>query len=44
MYTSSKNKGNMVPSDALAKEKLVIYVYEYLVHNGAQKAAKSFLE
>ena len=34
----------MVPSDALAKEKLVIYVYEYLLHNGATKAAETFLK
>ncbi|KAF5405057.1 Single-stranded DNA-binding protein 3 [Paragonimus heterotremus] len=42
MYTKSKGSG--VPSDAQSKEKLAVYVYEYLVHIGAQKAATSFLQ
>ncbi|XP_065320576.1 single-stranded DNA-binding protein 3-like isoform X2 [Gordionus sp. m RMFG-2023] len=39
----SKGKGNNVPSDAQAREKLALYVYEYLLHVGAQKAAQTFL-
>lgn len=39
----SKGKGSAVPSDAQAKEKLALYVYEYLLHCGAQKAAQTFL-
>ncbi|KER26475.1 hypothetical protein T265_06267 [Opisthorchis viverrini] len=42
MYTKSKGAG--VPSDAQSKEKLAFYVYEYLVHIGAQKTATSFLQ
>lgn len=34
----------MVPSDGLAREKLMIHVYEYLLHNGATKAAETFLK
>ncbi|XP_054162763.1 single-stranded DNA-binding protein 3-like isoform X3 [Oppia nitens] len=41
MYT--KGKGATVPSDAQAREKLALYVYEYLLHVGAQKAAQTFL-
>jgi len=41
MYT--KNKGSQVPSDSQAREKLALYVYEYLLHVGAQKAAQTFL-
>lgn len=41
MYT--KNKGSGAPSDAQAREKLALYVYEYLLHVGAQKAAQTFL-
>ncbi|XP_051167528.1 single-stranded DNA-binding protein 3 isoform X5 [Leptopilina boulardi] len=41
MYT--KAKGSAVPSDAQAREKLALYVYEYLLHVGAQKAAQAFL-
>ncbi|KAK2726617.1 single-stranded DNA-binding protein 3-like isoform X2 [Artemia franciscana] len=41
MYT--KGKGSTVPSDAQAREKLALYVYEYLLHVGAQKAAQTFL-
>ena len=44
MYTSSKTKGTSVPSDALAREKLVVHVYEYLLQNGATKAAETFLK
>lgn len=39
----SKTKGNNVPSDTQARERLAIYVYEYLLHVGAQKAATTFL-
>ncbi|XP_005112888.2 single-stranded DNA-binding protein 3, partial [Aplysia californica] len=41
MYT--KGKGSTVPSDAQAREKLALYVYEYLLHVGAQKSAQTFL-
>jgi len=43
MY-STKQKGTQVPSDAQAKERLISHIYEFLVHHGAQKTAKSFLE
>lgn len=39
----AKGKGTTVPSDAQAREKLALYVYEYLLHVGAQKAAQTFL-
>lgn len=39
----AKGKGAQVPSDAQAREKLALYVYEYLLHVGAQKAAQTFL-
>ncbi|XP_028413463.1 single-stranded DNA-binding protein 3-like isoform X2 [Dendronephthya gigantea] len=39
----SKGKTNTVPSDAQAREKLALYVYEYLLHVGAQKSAQTFL-
>ena len=39
----SKGKGTTVPSDSQAREKLALYVYEYLLHVGAQKAAQTFL-
>ncbi|VDP40855.1 unnamed protein product [Soboliphyme baturini] len=32
------------PSDAQAKEKLALYVYEYLLHIGAKNAAQTFLQ
>uniref|UniRef100_A0A4W4ENW7 Uncharacterized protein n=2 Tax=Electrophorus electricus TaxID=8005 RepID=A0A4W4ENW7_ELEEL len=32
-----------VPSDSQAREKLALYVYEYLLHIGAQKSAQTFL-
>ncbi|XP_077973409.1 single-stranded DNA-binding protein 3-like isoform X2 [Styela clava] len=38
-----KAKGNNVPSDAQARERLALYVYEYLLHVGAHKAAQTFL-
>lgn len=38
-----KGKGSSVPSDNQAREKLALYVYEYLLHVGAQKAASTFL-
>ncbi|XP_043231558.1 single-stranded DNA-binding protein 3-like [Amphibalanus amphitrite] len=40
----AKGKGSAVPSDAQAeKSELALYVYEYLLHVGAQKAAQTFL-
>ncbi|XP_076347371.1 single-stranded DNA-binding protein 3-like [Tachypleus tridentatus] len=39
----AKGKGATVPSDNQAREKLALYVYEYLLHVGAQKAAQTFL-
>eukprot|EP00096_Caligus_rogercresseyi_P014547 TRINITY_DN704_c0_g1_i4.p1 TRINITY_DN704_c0_g1~~TRINITY_DN704_c0_g1_i4.p1 ORF type:complete len:338 (+),score=77.78 TRINITY_DN704_c0_g1_i4:204-1217(+) len=41
MYPKGKSSG--APSDAQAREKLALYVYEYLLHVGAQKAAQTFL-
>uniref|UniRef100_A0A8C9L9Y5 Single stranded DNA binding protein 4 n=1 Tax=Pavo cristatus TaxID=9049 RepID=A0A8C9L9Y5_PAVCR len=38
-----KGKGCGVPSDGQAREKLALYVYEYLLHVGAQKSAQTFL-
>uniref|UniRef100_A0A8C2YBI4 Single stranded DNA binding protein 4 n=1 Tax=Coturnix japonica TaxID=93934 RepID=A0A8C2YBI4_COTJA len=38
-----KGKGCAVPSDGQAREKLALYVYEYLLHVGAQKSAQTFL-
>ncbi|XP_023331352.1 single-stranded DNA-binding protein 3 [Eurytemora carolleeae] len=38
-----KSKSGGAPSDSQAKEKLALYVYEYLLHVGAQKAAQTFL-
>lgn len=43
MYPTDKRKTSSVPSDAQAREKLALYVYEYLLHVGAQKAAQTFL-
>lgn len=39
----AKGKGSQVPSDAQAKEKLALYVYDYLMHIGATKSANLFL-
>ncbi|XP_078420678.1 single-stranded DNA-binding protein 2 isoform X8 [Cetorhinus maximus] len=39
----AKGKSNTVPSDSQAREKLALYVYEYLLHVGAQKSAQTFL-
>uniref|UniRef100_A0AAY4BGF4 LisH domain-containing protein n=1 Tax=Denticeps clupeoides TaxID=299321 RepID=A0AAY4BGF4_9TELE len=39
----SKGKSSVVPSDGQAREKLALYVYEYLLHIGAQKSAQTFL-
>ncbi|XP_044311852.1 single-stranded DNA-binding protein 4 [Varanus komodoensis] len=39
----AKGKGPHVPSDGQAREKLALYVYEYLLHIGAQKSAQTFL-
>nr|XP_028569485.1 single-stranded DNA-binding protein 4-like isoform X3 [Podarcis muralis] len=39
----AKGKGSGVPSDGQAREKLALYVYEYLLHIGAQKSAQTFL-
>ncbi|XP_037673937.1 single-stranded DNA-binding protein 4 isoform X2 [Choloepus didactylus] len=36
-------KGSAAPSDGQAREKLALYVYEYLLHVGAQKSAQTFL-
>merc|ERR1719295_2575872 len=38
-----KSKSVGAPSDSQAREKLALYVYEYLLHVGAQKAAQTFL-
>ncbi|KAM8795071.1 single-stranded DNA-binding protein 4 [Eudromia elegans] len=38
-----KGKGSGVPSDGQAREKLALYVYEYLLHAGAQRSAQTFL-
>nr|XP_031321433.1 single-stranded DNA-binding protein 3 [Camelus dromedarius] len=38
-----KGKGSAVPSERQAREKLALYVYEYLLHVGAQKSAQTFL-
>ncbi|XP_009861724.2 single-stranded DNA-binding protein 4 isoform X2 [Ciona intestinalis] len=40
----AKAKSSVVPSDAQAREKLAMYVYEYLLHVGAGKAAHTFLQ
>lgn len=37
-----KNKSISAPSDIHAKEKLNLYIYEYLYHIGASKAAQGF--
>ncbi|XP_048507342.1 single-stranded DNA-binding protein 3-like [Athalia rosae] len=42
MYAKNKG-GTSVSSDAQAREKLALYVYEYLLHVGAQKSAQTFL-
>ncbi|XP_063472480.1 single-stranded DNA-binding protein 4 isoform X27 [Symphalangus syndactylus] len=42
MYAKG-GKGSAVPSDSQAREKLALYVYEYLLHIGAQKSAQTFL-
>lgn len=40
-----KNKGQQhFSSEADAKEKLIVYVYEYLIHSGAKQAAEIFKE
>uniref|UniRef100_A0A8D3CKQ5 Single stranded DNA binding protein 2a n=1 Tax=Scophthalmus maximus TaxID=52904 RepID=A0A8D3CKQ5_SCOMX len=39
----AKGKSSSVPSDSQAREKLALYVYEYLLHVGAQKSAQTFL-
>ncbi|XP_061457293.1 single-stranded DNA-binding protein 4 isoform X2 [Rhineura floridana] len=39
----AKGKGSNAPSDGQAREKLALYVYEYLLHIGAQKSAQTFL-
>ncbi|XP_055338477.1 single-stranded DNA-binding protein 3-like isoform X2 [Paramacrobiotus metropolitanus] len=36
--------GGQAPSDQQARDKLVIYVYEYLYHQGAGNAAETFLK
>uniref|UniRef100_A0A670J4R3 Single stranded DNA binding protein 2 n=1 Tax=Podarcis muralis TaxID=64176 RepID=A0A670J4R3_PODMU len=42
MYGKGKSNSS-VPSDSQAREKLALYVYEYLLHVGAQKSAQTFL-
>uniref|UniRef100_A0A8B9KKG9 Si:ch211-130m23.3 n=1 Tax=Astyanax mexicanus TaxID=7994 RepID=A0A8B9KKG9_ASTMX len=39
----SRSRSARVPSDSQAREKLALYVYEYLLHVGAQKSAQTFL-
>lgn len=39
-----KAKSSQPPSELEAKEKLIVYVFEYLNHVGANKAAELFLE
>uniref|UniRef100_A0A2K6G2U2 Single stranded DNA binding protein 2 n=1 Tax=Propithecus coquereli TaxID=379532 RepID=A0A2K6G2U2_PROCO len=43
MYGKGKSNSSAVPSDSQAREKLALYVYEYLLHVGAQKSAQTFL-
>ncbi|XP_007531676.2 LOW QUALITY PROTEIN: single-stranded DNA-binding protein 2-like [Erinaceus europaeus] len=43
MYGKSKSNSSAVPSDSQAREKLALYVYEYLLHVGARKSAQTFL-
>lgn len=44
MYTNKKpSTGTSVPTDLQAKEKLILYVYDYLMQNGAPKSANMFL-
>lgn len=43
MYNNKGKPPNSVPSDSQAKEKLALYVYEYLLHVGANQAAQTFL-
>ena len=43
VYGEGKSKSSAVPSDSQAREKLALYVYEYLLHVGAQKSAQTFL-
>ncbi|EDV22373.1 uncharacterized protein TRIADDRAFT_58910 [Trichoplax adhaerens] len=44
MYAKGKgNNSTTTPPDSQAREKLAGYVYEYLFHTGAKKAAQSFL-
>jgi hypothetical protein len=40
----SKGKSLHIPSDVQAKEKLIHYVHEYLVHLGAKNTAQTFLK
>lgn len=40
----AKGKGQQMPSDIQAKEKLAHYVYEYLMHLGAKQSAQTFLQ
>nr|VZI46692.1 unnamed protein product [Spirometra erinaceieuropaei] len=39
-----KSRPSLAPFEAQASEKLALYVYEYLVYSGAQKAAQTFLQ
>uniref|UniRef100_A0A914WBY5 LisH domain-containing protein n=1 Tax=Plectus sambesii TaxID=2011161 RepID=A0A914WBY5_9BILA len=53
MYAPNNRKGpppgpgqqpQQCPSDAQAREKLALYVYEYLIHTGAKQSAETFLK
>ena len=43
MYSKGWSNSSAVPCDSQAREKLALYVYEYLLHVGAQKSAQTFL-
>ena len=43
MYGKGWSNSSAVPCDSQAREKLALYVYEYLLHVGAQKSAQTFL-
>ena len=40
----AKNHQGPITSESDAKEKLIVYVYEYLTHSGAKRAAQAFIE
>lgn len=43
MYGRGKSNSSAVLSDSQAREKLALYVYEYVLQVGAQKSAQTFL-